>query len=132
VSDSKITAVYLSDFFAAFNAKDIDKVISMMTDDCIFDGAAGAEAYGTRMNGAAEARAAFEGVYKTFPDIQWLNDAHYVDPNGEFGVSQWTFTGTRASDGYRIEANGVDLFTFRDGKIATKNAFRKDRPLSAP
>jgi ketosteroid isomerase-like protein len=31
------------------------------------------------------------------------------------------------ADGKRIEANGVDIFTFRDGKILVKNAFRKVR-----
>ena len=34
----------------------------------------------------------------------------------------------RQTDGTRIEARMVDVFTFRDGKIAVKNAFRKDRP----
>jgi hypothetical protein len=42
-------------------------------------------------------------------------------------VSEWTFTGTRM-DGTRVEVNGCDLFTFRDGKIAVKNSFRKNRP----
>ena len=46
---------------------------------------------------------------------------------GDFGVSQWTFTGT-AADGSRIETDGVDIFTFKNGKIASKNAFRKARP----
>ena len=35
--------------------------------------------------------------------------------------------GTKA-DCSRIEARMVDVFTFRDGKIAVKNAYRKDRP----
>ena len=42
-------------------------------------------------------------------------------------MSEWLFTGT-AADGTRVEANGVDVFTFRDGRIAVKNVFRKDRP----
>jgi ketosteroid isomerase-like protein len=42
-------------------------------------------------------------------------------------VSEWTFTGTRA-DGTRVEVHGCDLFTFRDGKIALKNSYRKNRP----
>ena len=46
----------------------------------------------------------------------------------DLGVSQWTLVGTR-EDGARIEADGVDLFSFRDGKIASKKAFRKERPL---
>ena len=36
------------------------------------------------------------------------------------------FTAT-AQDGSRIEVNGCDIFTFRDGKIAVKNSFRKIR-----
>ena len=46
---------------------------------------------------------------------------------GQRGVSEWTFTGTRP-DGTRVEAHGCDLFTFRDGKIALKNSYRKNRP----
>jgi len=47
--------------------------------------------------------------------------------SGERGVSESTFRGTKA-DGSRIEARMVDVFTFSDGKIAVKNAYRKDRP----
>ena len=47
--------------------------------------------------------------------------------SGDFGTSQWTFTGT-AADGSRIETDGIDVFTFKDGKIALKNVFRKARP----
>jgi hypothetical protein len=27
-----------------------------------------------------------------------------------------------------VEVNGCDLFTFRDGRIAVKNSYRKNRP----
>lgn len=47
--------------------------------------------------------------------------------SGERGVSEWVFTGTHA-EGWRIEAEGCDLFEFRDGLIAVKRAFRKERP----
>lgn len=43
------------------------------------------------------------------------------------GVFEWTFTGTRAGDGMRIETHGCDLFTFRDGRIHIKNSWRKMR-----
>jgi ketosteroid isomerase-like protein len=33
-------------------------------------------------------------------------------------------------DGSRVEVNGCDLFTFRDGKIAVKNSYRENRPPS--
>ena len=119
----------LQDLFAAFNRHDLEGVLACMTEDCVFEGAAGPEAYGARFVGHDAVGAAFEGVWQTFPDVQWANDKHFA-ANG-LGVSQWTLVGTR-EDGARIEADGVDLFTFRDGKVATKKAFRKDRPLIEP
>jgi hypothetical protein len=57
-------------------------------------------------------------------DAHWGNARHFV--HGDRGVSEWTLTGTRV-DGSRVEVHGCDLFTFLDGKIALKNAYRKNR-----
>lgn len=46
-------------------------------------------------------------------------------------VSESTFVATQP-DGKRVEADGVDLFTVRDGKITRKQAFRKQRPPFDP
>jgi ketosteroid isomerase-like protein len=70
-------------------------------------------------------RAGFAEVWATFPDAHWGGARHFVC--GDRGFSEWTFTGTRA-DGTRVEVNGCDLFTFRSGKIALKNSYRKNRP----
>jgi ketosteroid isomerase-like protein len=45
---------------------------------------------------------------------------------GDRGFSEWTFTGT-ARDGTRVEVHGCDLFMFRDGRIAVKDSYRKNR-----
>jgi len=42
-------------------------------------------------------------------------------------VSEWTFVGTRASDGLRVEVDGCDLFTFRGDRIRVKDSWRKSR-----
>jgi ketosteroid isomerase-like protein len=47
---------------------------------------------------------------------------------GDRGVSEWVFTGT-AHDGAAVEVQGCDVFTFRDGLIAVKNSYRKQRML---
>ena len=125
MSEAKLLQV----LFDAFNRHDLEGVLACMTEDCVFEGAAGPEAYGARFIGHDAVGAAFEGVWKTFPDVQWANAAHFAADG--LGVSQWTLVGTR-EDGVRIEADGVDLFSFRDGKVATKKAFRKDRPLIEP
>lgn len=121
----EVEAATLQAFADAWNRHDIDALMSFMTDDCVFQPAAGPLACGTRFEGREAVRSAFEQAWINFPDAQWSNGRHFVC--GDRGVSEWTFTGTKA-DGIRIEADGCDLFVFRDGRIAVKNAFRKDRP----
>lgn len=122
---SAVTVDTLQAFADAWNAHDIDALMSFMHDDCVFETAAGPEACGARHVGREAVRKAFASAWQNFPDAQWRNARHLVA--GDRGISEWTFTGT-AADGSRIEANGVDVFTFRDGKILVKNVFRKDRP----
>lgn len=122
----QVTAEDLAAFSDAFNRHDVDAVLSFMTDDCVFDAAGGPDVHGTRFVGHDAVRAAFEQVYATFADAHWGDGRHFVADDR--GVSEWTFSGTRA-DGSRIEAQGCDIFSFKDGKIAVKRAFRKDRPL---
>jgi ketosteroid isomerase-like protein len=118
----------LKALFEAFNRHDADAVMSFMTADCVFETAGGSEAHGTRFGGREAVRAAFVEVWRTFPDAHWEISRHTV--SGDLGVSEWVFRGTRG-DGAQIEAEGCDLFTFRDGKIALKRAFRKQRPLTS-
>lgn len=124
-SPATVTPETLAAFSDAFNRHDAAALMSFMTADCIFDAAAGSEAHGTRCVGQEAVRAAFESTFKAFPDSHWGNGVHYVA--GNRGVSEWLFTGTHI-EGWRIEAEGCDLFEFRDGLIAVKRAFRKERP----
>ena len=126
---AEVTVDTLEAFSAAWNRHDIDALMSFMSDDCVFETAAGPEACGTRHVGREAVRAAFAAAWKAFPDAQWRNGRHFVA--GDRGVSEWTFTGT-AADGSRVEADGVDVFTFSRGLIRVKNAFRKDRPRLPP
>ena len=103
--------------------------MSFMTTDCVFEASAGPDVCGTRDQGRAAVRAGYAEVFATFPDAHWADARHFIC--GDRGVSEWTFTGTRV-DGSRVEVNGCDVFTFRDGKIALKNSYRKNRPPLAP
>ncbi len=115
----------LDRFAAAWNAHDLDALMSMMTSDCVFEASAGAQVNGQRSEGQPAVRAAFAAVFEAFPDAHWAQARHFLA--GDRGVSEWTFTGTKR-DGKRVEVNGCDLLTFRDGKIAVKNSYRKNRP----
>lgn len=122
---NQITAGVLDAFAAAFNRHDADGVMTFMTGDCVFEASAGPDVCGARYEGRDAVRAAFAEVFATFPDAQWEGASHFI--HGDRGVSEWTFRGTR-TDGARVEVHGCDVFTFRDGKIALKNSYRKNRP----
>jgi steroid delta-isomerase-like uncharacterized protein len=120
-----VTGAELQAFAEAWNRHDVEALMSFMTDDCVFEASAGPDVCGSRYVGREAVRAGFSEVWETYPDAQWLFPRHFVC--GDRGVSEWTFTATR-SDGTRIEVNGCDVFTFRDGRIAVKNSYRKNRP----
>ncbi|MEC5293358.1 nuclear transport factor 2 family protein [Aurantimonas sp. C2-6-R+9] len=121
-----MTAADLAATFDAFNRHDIEAVMRVFADDCVFYTVGGPEVYGTRIEGAEAMANAFSGVWSTMPDAHWDHHSHFVQ--GDRAVSEWTFSGTNA-DGTKVEAQGADLFTLRGGKIIVKQAFRKNRPL---
>ena len=120
-----ITAQTLADFAAAWNRHDLDALMGFMHDDCVFHAVAGPDQLGRTFSGRAEVAEGFKAAWTTMTDAAWLDGEHFVV--GDRGVSECTFKGTQA-DGSRIEARMVDVFTFKDGKILIKNAFRKNRP----
>ncbi|WP_024342419.1 nuclear transport factor 2 family protein [Bradyrhizobium japonicum] len=111
--------------FDAFNRHDGAGVMAAMTEDVVFDAAAGPEICGRRIVGTADVREVFETTFAMFPDVSWECTRHAVF--GDRGISEWIFRAT-TKDGSRIEAEGCDLFGFRGDKICSKSAFRKDRP----
>ena len=116
--------VVLEAFGQAGDLHDIDGMMSLMTDDCVFDSAFGPDAHGTRYEGRDQVRDGLQSFLDIAPDGRWADAQHFV--RGDRGVSEWTFTGT-AQDGSRIEVAGCDVVTFRGRKIAVKNSFRKER-----
>lgn len=127
--EKTITAQTLADFAAAWNRHDLEALMSFMHDDCVFHAVAGPHLLGRTFVGRAEVSEGFKAAWTNVPDAAWLDGEHFVV--GDRGVSECTFKGTQA-DGSRIEARMVDVFTFKDGKIQVKNAFRKNRPPLAP
>ncbi|MBL8287994.1 MAG: nuclear transport factor 2 family protein [Rubrivivax sp.] len=126
---SAVTTAFLLDFAAAWNRHDIEALMRFMTDDCVFHAVAGPDLHGRSFSGRAAVREGFALAWQTFPDAAWRDPEAFVC--GDRGVLESTFTGTKA-DGTRVEARMVDVFTFRDGRIAVKNAYRKDRPPLPP
>ncbi len=123
---TNLTSADLAATFDAFNRHDVADVMKVFADDCVFYTVGGPEVYGAKVEGADAIAAAFSAVWAGMPDAHWDHHSHFVA--GDRAVSEWTFSGTNAQ-GDRIEAQGADLFTLRDGKIIVKQALRKDRPV---
>jgi len=128
MANATVTVEVLYAFTDAWNRHDIEALMSFMTDDCVFESSAGVDPSGTRYAGSEAVRTGFAEIWAIFPDARWNNAHHFVQ--GDRGVSEWTFTGSRR-DGTRVEVRGCDLFTFRDGKIAVKDSYRKSLPPSS-
>jgi ketosteroid isomerase-like protein len=107
---------------AAFNAHDIDKVVSYFADDCSLDMPRGREPHGSRYTGLAEVRRGLLTRFESTPDVHYGDVEHFVD--GDTGVSKWLLTGTTPA-GDRIEVRGCDFYTFRDGKVVRKDSYWK-------
>ena len=111
----------------AWNSHDIERLMRLFADDCVFDASGGPECYGRRFGGQAQVRAAFADVLDSMPDANWGDGRHFVISD-DYGVSEWRLTGTLL-DGSRLDVLGCDFLTVRDNKIVRKNSFRKQRPF---
>ncbi len=120
--NTNVAAPSLQAFLDAFNAHDVDAVMSFFTDDCVFDMPRGPGPGGRRLIGKEQAREGVKSRFEGIPDIRYEDDRHFV--SGDRGVSEWTIRGTQAS-GEPIEVRGCDLFEFTGGKISRKDSFWK-------
>lgn len=118
---------FLASFTQAWNDHDLDALMRHMADECTFMASVGHATEGTSWLGRENVRKGFAQLWDMYPD------AHFEPVGEDFivgdrGCSEWIFSGTRATDGVRIEARGCDIYTFRDGKITLKNSMRKQSP----
>lgn len=117
-----VTVETLKEFLEAFNQHDLDSIMDYFAEDCVFYMPRGTTPRGTRYVGKTEVRAGLAKRFEGIPDVHYGDDQHWVC--GDFGVSEWTLTGTSASGG-KIEVRGVDLLEFVEGKIIRKDSFWK-------
>jgi steroid delta-isomerase-like uncharacterized protein len=113
---------HLQALLDAFNAHDVDAIMSFFSDDCVFDTPRGPAPGGLRLVGKEQVRKGFQARFDGIPDIAYDDARHWT--RGDRGVSEWTIRGTTAT-GESIEVRGCDLFEFADGKISRKDSFWK-------
>ena len=121
-SSATVTVETLKSLVAAFNSHDLDAIMGFFADDCVMEMPRGAGPGGLRLRGKNEVRAGVASRFEGLPDAHYGEDRHWIA--GDFGVSEWTLTGTQPS-GERLEVRGCDHFEFTGDKVAVKNSFWK-------
>lgn len=103
-------------FNEAFNRHDIDGIMTLMTDDCIFE-STGPAPDGGRHQGQRDVRRCWEELFSPSPEARFSIEEMIVA--GDRCVVRWRYDW----DGGHIR--GVDVFKVREGKIAQKLAYVK-------
>ncbi|HVZ99976.1 MAG TPA: nuclear transport factor 2 family protein [Caulobacterales bacterium] len=114
----------LTELCAAFNAHDLDRIMSFFAEECVLEMPRGGDPWGSRFVGKAEVRAALATRFEGLPDVHYGDEEHFVDEAANTGISKWRLTGTTRA-GVKVEVQGCDFYTFRDGKVIRKDSYWK-------
>ena len=109
---------------AAFNSRDVDRIVSFFAEDGIFCLARGPETVGRTLSGKAAIRKALADRFNVIPDMRWENEEYILAPEANRAISVWTVRGSGA-DGESLDYQGCDIYTFKNDKIVHKNTFWK-------
>src|SRR5215213_10406305 len=90
-----VTHETLKGFLEAFNRHDLDAIMGYFAEDCVFYMPRGSAPRGNRYVGKEAVRAGLAKRFEGIPDVHYGEDQHWV--GDDFGVSEWTLTGTYVS-----------------------------------
>jgi ketosteroid isomerase-like protein len=116
------TPAVLADINAAFNSRDVDRIMSFFADDCTFLMARGPEPDGRRVRGKAAVRTVLADRFKVIADMRWDHVEQIIA--GSRAVTVWMVTG-RSADGEVLNYRGCDIYEFRGDKILNKDTYWK-------
>ena len=108
-------------FNEAFNRHDVDAVMALMTEDCVYD-----NTYpppdGSKFEGQAKVRAFWKDFFKGSQDPRI--EIEDIFGAGDRCAMRWTYRWSEP-DGQSHHIRGVDLYRIRDGKVAEKLSYVK-------
>ena len=108
-------------FSTAFGSGDVDAIMALMTDDCVFE-STGPAPNGERHDGATAVRRVWEELFAATADARFDEEESFVA--GDRAVLRWRYAWTDA-DGSPGHVRGVDILRLRDGKVAEKLSYVK-------
>ena len=110
-------------FVAAWNSHEVEQLLSLMTDDVVYDDAS----WPTQMHGHAEVRAFLESTWRAVPDLKFTHDETVLlDPSGRKTARYWHGTATHTGlwdppglkpGGRQFSFHGATFLETRDGML---------------
>ncbi|QHC68361.1 nuclear transport factor 2 family protein [Rathayibacter sp. VKM Ac-2759] len=117
-----MTPEVLAAFSDAWTRHDLEALMSHVTDDCVYGASVGPEP-GRTWSGREQVREGF-ALMLAHDKGQERHEEEEPIIAGSRGAATWSFTGP-GPDGEVQTTRGCDIYEFRGGKIARKDAFRK-------
>ncbi|MDT8305125.1 MAG: nuclear transport factor 2 family protein [Anaerolineae bacterium] len=108
-------------FQDAFNGHDLEGVMGLMTEDCVFENTF-PPPDGLRYEGTAAVRAAFAEFFASSPRAHF--EVEEIFAAGDRVVQRWVYR-WGSDEQERGHVRGVDLFRVREGKVAEKLSYVK-------
>jgi steroid delta-isomerase-like uncharacterized protein len=113
---------------AAWNAHEVEAIVSMHTEDSVFEN----HVTGDVNVGREEIGRAIDGIFAVFPDLAFETRRAYV--REDLVVQEWTARGTHEGPmtrsgievqptGRKVEYKGMDVIPIRDGLVARKDVY---------
>jgi ketosteroid isomerase-like protein len=121
--DDRLTAATLATvhrFNEAFNRHDVEAVMTLMTEDCVFDSTRPAPD-GERIEGRDRVRVYWEEFFRRSPQARFETEEIFAV--GDRCIVRWTYHWVR--EGKTGHVRGVDLFRVVAGRVAEKLSYVK-------
>src|SRR5260221_3091434 len=119
VAQTASTIEVINQFNDAFNRHDVQAVMALMTEDCIFE-----NTYpppdGARFEGQEAVRHFWEEFFRSSPDAVFQSEEMIA--HEDRCITRWKYYWTN-TDGSRGHVRGVDVLRVRNGKVAEKLAY---------
>jgi steroid delta-isomerase-like uncharacterized protein len=119
---------FIDRYNAAWNDHDVDAIVSMHTEDSVFENHVTGDAY----VGREEIGRAITGIFGVFPDLTFEARRSYI--RDDLVVQEWTARGTHEGTmtragievpptGRKVDYKGMDVIPIRDGLVARKDVY---------
>lgn len=115
------TLATIAQFNEVFNQHDVDAVMALFTEDCVFEGT-GPAPDGMRFEGQASVREVWAGFFASSPQARFEFEETFA--TGDRCVVRWIYNWVDEA-GKPGHIRGVDVFRVRDGKVAEKFSYVK-------